>query len=86
MAGKEVAIGELENKKILEEKEFRPIILAKDGCKSAAHLLSELTLIMSQPGMRELIGIVKLNEALCQLVWLLINNLGSTKPSSSFST
>jgi len=30
--------------------------------------------------------LVNQNMALCQQVWLLINNLGSTKPSSSFST
>jgi len=29
---------------------------------------------------------VNQDKALCQQVWLLINNLGSTKPSSSFST
>ena len=41
---------------------MKPIILPKDGCKSAAHLISELTLIMSTPGISELVGLVKVND------------------------
>ena len=41
---------------------MKPIILAKDGCKSAAHLIAELTLLMSQPGISKLAGVVKLND------------------------
>ena len=41
---------------------MKPIILPKDGCKSAAHLISELTLIMSTPGISDLVGLVKVND------------------------
>lgn len=41
---------------------MKPIILPKDNCKSAAHLISELTLLMSQPGISDLVGIVKVND------------------------
>ena len=64
MAGIPVALGSGLSKKVDQKSEFRPIILAKDGSKSAAHLLAELTIIMSQPGMKELVGVVKLNDGL----------------------
>ncbi|HHX58246.1 MAG TPA: hypothetical protein GX706_00530 [Candidatus Moranbacteria bacterium] len=42
--------------------EFRPIVLAMDGCKSAMDLVVKTTCIMNNPDVGKFVGLVKIND------------------------